>query len=142
MRLAVYRSEGASARPNAGYETDPMFKQLSDFEMKRTPAQAFGFWLVYFLLGVLIAAIVDGMAGAVAEHPYQAVFLAGRIASVIYAAGLGAVICLNKSLGVGWYLGAVFGGGMAVLGGGFLGVIPAAMLTTRPTAHAGVPASA
>lgn len=114
-----------------------MFKDLFDFGMQRTPVQALGFWITYFLLCLLIGAVV----GIIAAAPYQndaqgaaaAAYTAGALVGPILSAILCSVICARKSLGVVWYLVPIFGVGLGLLGGGLLGVIPAAYLTTHPS---------
>ncbi len=109
-----------------------MFNKLTDFTMQRTAKQAFGFWLVYFMFGVLIGAVSGAAAGAVTGDG-ESGYTAGIVASVIYVALLSAAICMKKSLSIGWYLLAVLAPMLAIFGGALIGLVPTAVLTTRPS---------
>ncbi len=44
-----------------------MFFQLANFKLQRSAKQAFGFFVAYWLLGILIGALVGGMIGALVQ---------------------------------------------------------------------------
>lgn len=98
----------------------------------------FGFYIVYFLIGLLVGALGGTLGGAVtgaAPGPDSfAVGLKWGIFFVVpYVLIVGLVIPFKKKLGLGYYVLGLVGGIVAVYGGGLLGLIPAAFMTTRQT---------
>ena len=116
-----------------------MFRRLTEFSFQRTVAQAFGFWLAYLVLGVLIGTLGGGVyvwlvGGGIAEG-FQAV----RAIGIVYALAVSLVVCIQKRLGFIGYLLAVVSALLAFFGGVALGLIPTAFLTTRPNARKPLP---
>lgn len=116
-----------------------MFKNLTDFSFKRSLLQACGFYLAYLLLGIILGGIIGGLAGAlfVKENTFQAGYEIGSrfglFVAIAYSVGVGFLVLIRKRL-LGNFLFlilALLGGILALVGGGFLGLIPAAFLTTR-----------
>ena len=112
-----------------------MFKNLLDFGYKRTWLQAVGFYLAYFLLIIIIGFLAGALMGLI--------FSGGSVSAMGVQIGniLAIVICLalsftilykkNQHKNFGLVLLALLSGILAFLGGGLLGLIPAAFLTTR-----------
>ena len=116
-----------------------MFKQLTNLSVQRTPGQAFGFWLAYWFLAVVIVAIAVATSvaategGGSFEDGYKLGFSIGTVGGVAYVVIISVVICVKKSLGFGWYvLAIVLPGALTIIGTPFIGLIPTAFLTTRP----------
>jgi hypothetical protein len=117
-----------------------MFKDLMAFAMVRTPLQAFGFYIVYFLIGLLVGALGGTLGGAFTGVAPGADSFAvgakwGLVFVVPYVLLVGLIVAFNKKLGLGYYVLALVGAILAVLGGGLLGLIPAAFMTTRQGPH-------
>lgn len=113
-----------------------MFKGLTTFEMARSPLQAFGFYIFYFVIGVLIGAVVGALGSAVMHaETQQAAFDEGlrwgTIFAVPYVLAIALTIVVKKKLGPGYYVLAVVCGLLGLAGGALLGLIPAAFMTTR-----------
>ncbi|HUW97477.1 MAG TPA: hypothetical protein VMV40_01355 [Acidiferrobacter sp.] len=112
-----------------------MFKGLLSFGMVRTPLQAFGFYVAYLLVGVLIGALAGGLSAVAGGTPGVSNFALGlrygAVAGTIYVAAIGITVVAKKNLGFGYYLLALLGAIMALFGGALLGLIPVAFMTTR-----------
>jgi hypothetical protein len=106
------------------------------FAMVRTPLQALGFDIVYFLIGLLVGAFGGTLGGAVTGAAPGADSFAvglrwGVFFVVPYVLFMGLVIPFIKKLGLGYYVLGLVGGIVAVYGGAFIGLIPATFMTTR-----------
>jgi len=118
-----------------------VFGQLFDFSYRRSAVQAIGFYVVYFLIGIAISAVVGmlaaGLSGASGfEEGFKVGSQVGNVVAVIFSLGLSIAILRAKGLfhNVLALVVLVFSGiGAAVLGL-FLGLIFVAFLTTRPAA--------
>lgn len=115
-----------------------IFNHLTVFSYKRSGKEALGFYLAYLLTTTILAGIMGGVVG---------VFLNPENTDSIYeiSASLGAVIALIVSLVIsililkakkiyknfGYILLALVGAGLGLVGGGLLGLIVPAFLTTR-----------
>jgi len=113
-----------------------MFKGLTTFEMARSPLQAFGFYLFYFLIGILIGGLVGAMATMAMHADTQQDAFAeglrwGTIFAVPYTLAISLTIVVKKKLGPGYYVLALVCGVLGLAGGALLGLIPAAFMTTR-----------
>ena len=114
-----------------------MFKHLTDFGTVRTTKEAFGFYIAYFLLFV-IGGAVFGSTIAVIAGSANADLIQKILAPILFAAD--GLICFliikKKNLGFIYWLLSVVSCGLAVLGGGFLGLIIPAFMTTLKKEHA------
>jgi hypothetical protein len=111
-----------------------MFKHLTDFSIQRTVGQAFGFWLSYLLLASIIGAVAGGIYGSILTNGgYEEGLAAGQLITIPYVAVLSLLICAKKSLGFLGYLLTAIATLLAFIGGAFLGLIPTAYLTVRPS---------
>jgi len=114
-----------------------MFKQLTAFGVKRSAAQALGFYLAYLLLGGLgsgLIAILFGMAGLI--EGYSAGVSVGAWVAVPFSLGIGLVVALKKGR-VSQFaviLSLPVTGVLASFGGSFLGLLIPAYLTTLKSA--------
>lgn len=111
-----------------------MFKNLTDFSYKRTNKEAFGFYLAYFLLLVLIGFLIGAVIGIVStENAFQLGLRAGQVFAIIFTVGLSFMVLSKKKLlnKFGYILLALLAGVLAIFGGALLGLIPVAYLTKK-----------
>lgn len=113
-----------------------MFERLAELEYQRTPYQAVGFYLAYFLLS-LIVFIIAGLAlipaGDGFDEEFEAGFALGGSLGPLYSIILGGLVVWQKKR---WrqfsdIILVLVGGVGAVYFGTFLGLILVAYLTTR-----------
>jgi len=100
-----------------------MFKDLTKFGTHRTTNQAIGFYIAYLIATMLVAMIAAGLFGAGASN------------SDAFATGvrIGSAVAILVSVGGGEFKNILIGllaGILAYFGGGLLGLIPVAYLTT------------
>jgi len=111
-----------------------MFKNLTDFSYKRTGKEALGFYLAYLLLIVLIG-VLSGVVSALAsgQQNYELGFRIGNIIAILSCLGLSFAVLSKKNLmnNFGFILLALLSGLLAFIGGGLVGLLPAAYLTTK-----------
>lgn len=116
-----------------------MFKNLFDLSVKRTAKQAFGFYLVYMILGGLLCGIFSALIGGIlfpnAQTFYEG-FRIGLFLGPIFAVLIGgAVAVLMISLKKLWkdYVAImlfVISLPLLFWGGTLCGMIPVAVITT------------
>lgn len=108
-----------------------MFTKLFDLRLKRTAKQAFGFYVVYLLLLLLVGMLLGGIAGIILGLSFQAGVKFGQLMAIIVCLVISFVILnYKKSLSPVNVILALLAGILAMLGGGLLGLIPVAYLTT------------
>lgn len=111
-----------------------VFKNLTDFSYKRTGKEALGFYLGYLVLIIVVGAILGGTLGlAFGEQSFELGLRVGNIIAILVALGLSFMILSKKGLmnDFGMILLALLSGLLAFIGGGLLGLIPAAYLSTK-----------
>ncbi len=113
-----------------------MFSHLSDFGYKRSGLQAVGFYIVYLILTIITAAvggIFFGMASG--SNNFGLGQKIGMIVSILFAMIFSFLILQSKKMLNNYmYIGlAIAAGVLAYLGGGLLGLIIPAYLTTIGT---------
>ncbi len=107
-----------------------MFDDLFSLEKERTSQQAFGFYLAYLLMAVLGGAILGGLAGVLGGN-YESSARVGGVFAVLNCLGVSFGILNKKKLdSFGLIVVSLLSGLGAILGGGLLGLIPTAYLTT------------
>ena len=119
-----------------------MFKNLMDFGYQRTAKEAFGFYLAYLLLIAVVCGVLSGLIGFVvadsgtfAEGFKKGVRIGAPIAVCIVLTISFTILAKKKRLShFGYLLLALLSGALSLLGGGLLGLIPVAVLTTRKQA--------
>ena len=106
-----------------------MFKHLTDFTHKRTPKEAIGFYLAYFLLNLIIGAAL----GIVLNQGFSNSSVAGTYGAVLTQLILGALILKSRKLFKSflYIILVILALPLSYIGGGLLGLIPLAYLTTR-----------
>ena len=122
-----------------------MFRDLMKFSYRRTPLQAFGWYLVFLLISVVLAVFVHdfvlklrphGAANLIKafEEGYQSVsFLEAEVINAVCVVVLGAMLLWNRPKNAVNILLVVGGLGLSALAGAVAGLIPLAVLTTRPS---------
>lgn len=111
-----------------------MFKNLTDFSYKRSKKEAVGFYLGYLVVIVLVAGLLGGVIGlAFGDKGVEAGLRFGNIIAIVVSLGLSFAILSKKKLmsNFGLILVALASGVFAFFGGGLLGLIPAAYLSTK-----------
>ncbi len=114
-----------------------MFSHLSSLKRQRNGTEAFGFYVAYLILYMLIGAIVGasleplmGLFGFVTTEEMSN--MVGVILATTCSLALGlAIVEVKGRLHNFWLIVvAALGGLLGVIGGGFLGLLPVAFLTT------------
>ena len=117
-----------------------MFRQLMNFSHQRTALQAVGWYLVFLLMGILFGAIAGGiLAIGVASFTddgalqlrYLA-FIIGKITIIPYHVVLAVALLWRRSKAVLNIFLALLAVLLSVALGPLGGLIPLAVLTTRP----------
>lgn len=115
-----------------------MFSQLTQFSVKRTGKQAFGFYLAWFVLALLLGMAVGLVTGVAApqitpEAGFSFGLIVGAVVGVIYCVTIGILVARGRGI-LGEFKTILLIVGTAILaglGGGLLGLIIPAYLTTR-----------
>lgn len=111
-----------------------MFAKLANFGFKRTSKQAFGFYISYLILGIILGFVVGGIAGILnPNNAQEAGLLAGQIMAVPYVLTLAILVAVKRSLLKSFLALTLIGlsGLLALLAGGLGGLIPVAFLTAK-----------
>ena len=117
-----------------------MFRQLMNFSHQRTALQAVGWYLVFLLMGILFGAIAGGiLAIGVASFTddgalqlrYLA-FIIGKITIIPYHVVLAVALLWRRSKAVLNIFLALLAVLLSAFFGALAGLIPLAVLTTRP----------
>jgi hypothetical protein len=112
-----------------------MFTGLNDLSMVRSTKQAIGFYIAYLLLFFLAGALVGGVLGITQAPSFENYIpLVVTLGSVV----IDAIICIfmirAKNLGFAYWFLALLSCALAAIGGGLLGLIIPAYMTTRERA--------
>ncbi len=113
-----------------------MFSELTNFGYKRTGKQAFGFYLAYLFLLMIIGGILAFLLVPSDVSTDSEAFAAGAQVGARFvpiAVIILSVLVLNAKKSLTEFkniLLVVLSGFLAILGGGLLGLIPVAYLTT------------
>ena len=129
-----YKSPGTEELVSGEVADLKMFSQLANFGFKRTAKQAFGFYISYLLLGLVLGFVVGGIAGLLdPDNSQQAGLLAGQIMVIPYVMTLAILVAVKRSLLKSFTvifllaLTALLSLALGALGG----LIPVSFLTTR-----------
>ncbi len=109
-----------------------MFEKLTNLKSVRSSNNAFGFYVAYLFLGMLLGALAGGFATIFEDSgDYSSSLIAGNIIVVPYVLAIGLKISIDKNLGLLYYALSIIGAILAVFGGCLLGLIPATYMSTR-----------
>ena len=116
-----------------------MFKNLFDLSVKRSGLEILGFYLVYSILGALIAGIICGFVIAIL-HPEAKTFEAGAqlavvygpVMAILYGVIIAILIIASKKIFNSFkaVLLTIIAVPLLYLGGASIGMIPVAYLTS------------
>ncbi|MCH7541461.1 hypothetical protein IH981_01630 [Patescibacteria group bacterium] len=111
-----------------------MFSNLTDLSFTRNFKQAVGFYIAYLILIAITAALLGGLFSLVAgNNSFDDGVNVGIYLAVIFSVIISFSILYKKKL-IGnfvYLIIAITSGVLALFGGGLLGLIPAAYLSTR-----------
>jgi len=111
-----------------------MFKNLTNFVYKRNVKEAIGFYIAYLVLVILVAMVLGGIFELVTgDESFEFGLRIGNVVAIIASVGLFFLILKKKNLmgRFGYIILGLISGLLAFYGGGLLGLIPVAFLTTR-----------
>ena len=117
-----------------------MLSHLTDFGYQRSKKQALGFYLTYALALIVIGGVVGFWAGLVqlqlnhAAMDYQQLGYVGAIIAAIGSAGIAYAVVASKNLKAAYLLAVLLAAIAGGLAGGFVGLIFAAVVSTKPPA--------
>ena len=114
-----------------------MFQRLTDFGYARSGKEAFGFYLAYLLLIIIVGALASATFGSFV-HPHYAFYTGtkiGTLTAIIICIALSYLIVGQKKLTgkFSYILLTLCSGILAMVGGGLLGLIIPAYLSTKGT---------
>jgi hypothetical protein len=110
-----------------------MFKDIFTLSTQRTASQAFGFYIAYLVMLILVCGIAGGIAGVLTGGGFNTGVKIGQIIAIIACPVLGFLVLKSRgAFSFGNVLIALLAGILAALGGGLLGLIPVSFLTTKP----------
>lgn len=107
-----------------------MFSKLTDYSYKRNAKEAVGFYIAYFLLIILFSWLTGVLFGG---SDLQANWQLGTKVAVVISTGLSFILLFKKNLksNFKYILLAILSGILAYYGGGLLGLVPVAYISTR-----------
>lgn len=116
-----------------------MFKKLTEFSYKRNWKEAIGFYLAYFLVGLILAGIAGGLLIIIQSgvntfgEGFNAGLVIGQIVGVIYSLIISFAVLIQRKLykNFGYVILVLLNGLLALFGGLLLGLIIPAFMTTR-----------
>jgi RsiW-degrading membrane proteinase PrsW (M82 family) len=114
-------------------KNEAMFRRLTDFSYKRTDKEALGFYLAYLLVIIIVSAILTSLfGGADTFYPNTRIRI-GTSVAIACSLLLSFFVLSHKKLNdsFGFILLSLLSGLIATFGGGLLGLIIPAVLTTK-----------
>jgi len=112
-----------------------MFQEIMNFNYQRSAKQAFGWYLMYLLIGIVIG-LVSGYVAAIAAKSFDEGFnigrMAGQLSAVPYNILLGTLLIWHRQKDAPNLLLALAGAVLSTVSGAIGGLIPLAYLSTRP----------
>jgi hypothetical protein len=124
----------AGAEPPKG-KAKPMFAEIMNFSYQRTGKQAFGWYLMYLAIGIVLGFAVGqmaGMFGATIEDTARIGLKAGQLSAIPYHVALAVLLLWHRAKDASSIMLALAAIVLSVLLGGLGGLIPLAMLSRRP----------
>lgn len=127
---------GATAGSGPGKaKTKPMFAEIMNFSYQRTSKQAFGWYLMYLAIGIVLGFAVGqmaGMFGATIEDTARIGLKAGQLSAIPYHVVLAVLLLWHRAKDASSIMLALAAIVLSVLLGGVGGLIPLAFLSRRP----------
>lgn len=111
-----------------------MFKNLTKFKVKRNLKEAIGFYIAYLVFVVLVSVVAATLAGMVTGNDnFEFGVRIGTMVAILTSLALSFAILKERNLqnNFVYVLLALVAGVLAYFGGGLLGLIPVAYLSTR-----------
>ena len=110
-----------------------MWSELTNFGFKRTKKQAFGFYLAYLVLIMLIGFVVGAASSVITGmDSFSAGVKVGTVVALIACVYITYQVVQKKNLfSFGYLLLILLSGALAVTAGGILGLIVPAVITTK-----------
>jgi len=129
---------GAAAFASAAATEQPgkrrMFHEIMNFDYQRSAKQAFGWYLMYLLIGIIIG-LVSGYVAAIAAKDFDEGFaigrMAGQLSAVPYNILLGTLLIWHRKKDAPNLLLVLGGVVLSVISGAIGGLIPLAFLNCR-----------
>jgi hypothetical protein len=115
-----------------------MFAELMNFSYQRTGLQAFGWYLIFFLIGIVIGFVAGRMVDFVVHDPQEAFkigFVIGQFSAIPYHILIGTLLIWNRQKNGANIMLLLGGIVLSVILGALGGMIPFAFLTTRPVVN-------
>ncbi|MBU0978798.1 hypothetical protein KKF92_03170 [Patescibacteria group bacterium] len=115
-----------------------MFKQLTDFGFQRNKKQALGFYLAYLLLIMLVGGVVAGVLFpsdvSTVEDGFAVGATIGAKVGPILVLAIAVLVLKGKNFfsKFNYIILSILAGLLSLFGGGLLGLIPIAYMTTKP----------
>lgn len=113
----------------------PMFAEIMNFSYQRTSRQAFGWYLMYLAIGIVLGFAIGqmaGMFGATIEDTARIGLKAGQLSAIPYNLVLAVLLLWHRAKDASSIMLALAGIVLSVLLGGVGGLIPLAFLSRRP----------
>ena len=133
---AVAASTAAAAAPRARPGIRSMFAELMNFSHRRNWLQAIGWYLIFLIGGIVIGGVIGRMAGIAAtsfSEGYDIGNKAGQLSAIPYHIALATLLVWNRPKDAPNILLAFAGVAISALLGALGGLIPLAVLSTRPS---------
>ena len=112
-----------------------MFNNLTDYSRRRTTKEAVGFYIAYFVLILALSLLIGTLAGIVRgnENSFNFGVQLGTMVATITSLTLSFLILNAKGLvsNYGYILLALLSGVLGYVGGGLLGLLIPAYLSTK-----------
>jgi hypothetical protein len=113
-----------------------MFAEIMNFNYQRSALQAFGWYLIYLLVGIVIGAVSGYLAGIFIKGGFDEGFnigrMAGQFSAVPYNILLGTLLIWHRKKDVPNLLLVLAGVFLSAVAGALGGLIPLAFLSNRP----------
>lgn len=110
-----------------------MFDDIFKLSTKRTGLQAFGFYIAYLVMLLLVCGIAGAIGGVFTGGGFRTGVKIGQMIAILACPVLSFYVLKAKgAFTFGNVIIALLSGVLAALGGGLIGLIPASFLSTRP----------
>ena len=118
-----------------------MFKNLTNFSYKRNWKEAVGFYLAYFLVGLILGGIGGALSGiqsgaSTFDEGFRSSLGVGAMVAIVYCLIIACLVLAQRKLykNFGYVILALLSAVLAAFGGLLWGLIIPAFMTTRGVA--------